>query len=502
MPKTDPELQKMLKQAASAPRNFTMAIKGKDVALFMSKKTIQPPMVKEIKARVGASKTYEGVCQKGDDGMTFKCLEAIPDQAAVPLKSFVKEQTSLTIKPVFQKVDSLTAVDEDGPDFSDVEGGKPDIDVEARKKAELDKQVGDLRNFLATYDTEEGKLKGKLEAVKTQRATLKKATKDAVAAKKAEAAKGTTDLAAFDQRIEDARKLEDEIFDKFRTAGEDVKKIKKLQQQYQDDLKAYDAAAGFQAKYDLMQSGRQKAIKSVADKMEEVFARTERSLVILGRTVDTFEGDTSWLATHPGQEERVLHEDDWSMAVNDAFMKAGLDQKADFAMLTKFKDTVLKKVKTLLMNPGAKSKDELKAELRAFIKAEGDPALFTGGRHNDGFAVSMIELEQLIDDGYVMMEHDPDGSKDESDKGKPWTGKEQVMVPSGTGQKIKGELGRKHLSKVVREVLGNPDNKTIIAKSADAKAALGRFKAAFDKEEFAKAEEELETLQKELSKAV
>ena len=517
MPDGDPELKKMLTQAMKTPRNFAMTVKGKQIALFLSKKSIKPPMIKEMKARVGATKAFEGVCQKADGGFNFRSLEAIPDTAAVLLKKHVKEETGLTIKPVLLQVDSLVAVDDDGPDFSDVEGASPDIDVEGRMRQELDSQVARLQDFVANFDTKQEELKQQLAAVKAQRTDLQKATKSAVASKKAAQANGAADLAPFDARIAAAKKLEDEIFDVFRQAGEDVKAIVKLKAQYEGDLDGYNKAPNFQAKYDLLQTGRQGGIDNVNRKMEEVFAKTERKLAILGRTVDTFEKDDSWLSTHAGQEGRVLNEGDWSMAVNDAFVKAGLNQKAEFAMITKFKDSVLAKIKTLLMNPAGKTVIELKAELRAFIKAEADPALFTGGRHNDGFAVSMVELEQLIDDGYVMMEHDPDGSTDETDKGKDWTGKQQVMVPSGKGQKIKSELAdaaeahearmvvqreRKRVTELFRDVLGNPVNKTIISKSSGAKASLGRIKAAMDEERFDAAEAELTRLQEALSKAV
>jgi hypothetical protein len=185
-------------------------------------------------------------------------------------------------------------------------------------------------------------------------------------------------------------------------------------------------------RYDILMTERSQDITKVYDQIQQVYSDTNRRLVVLGRTADTFA-----FQERDHDKDRVLHSENWSVAVNDAFMKSGLDQKAEFALLTKFKDTVKKKLKELLAQSATKSIDDVVTEFRAFVKAEADPALWTGRmEHNEGFAVSMRELEQVLRDGYTMQEFDPRGEEFAGEGG----GTKQMMIPKGIGSKIAGEL--------------------------------------------------------------
>ena len=73
----DDNLKSMLNQAMRSPRHFALAAKGSEVALYVSKKPVQGTMLKELKARVGATKSYEGVCRSGEAGLTFQSLDAM-----------------------------------------------------------------------------------------------------------------------------------------------------------------------------------------------------------------------------------------------------------------------------------------------------------------------------------------------------------------------------------------------------------------------------------------
>lgn len=269
----------------------------------------------------------------------------------------------------------------------------------------------------------------------------------------------------------------------------------------------------------------------------DVYKATNRKLMILGRLPDTIAGDNSWLKTHqrardaghvPGtnEEGRVLSAGAWSMAVNDAFVKSGLDQKAEVMLATEFNEheqdaakTIIKSlsrdVRDIIANKdGTKTRQEIKDAVRAFVKAKfieelkGDPA------RNDGFSIYMLEIEQLIDDNYVMMIHNPEddganprGAGPATDPDADPEGAKQVMVPSGTGQKIKAELAEAAAAKQAsiarreaivtgfRAILGNADLKTRINADTDAKALAVALNTAVKAEKYDAAEAALASLQ-------
>lgn len=422
-------------------RNFAMAVKGNDIALYLSKKKVPAPMGKELKQRIGATLLIEGVCVEDSTGFVFKTLGKAPSIAS-HLKAYIAAESGVTVAPRIETVATLDDVDEgeDSPDLSKVTGGKSGIDVNARAEKEMLAQVQTTRDFVNEAGPKKVEFEKVLAAANTSRkeCTAQKMTaQKELRVAKAEQPLDQTKVDAITKDIATLTKNSDALGKEWSDARAKVEEVTKLTKAYSDMLVEFDSLTDFAKKYELMQHGRQKAIDAVREKINKVYAETGRKLVILGRTADTFEGDTSWVSKHPKEGARVLQEDDWSMAVNDAFIKSGLDQKAEFAMISKFKDQVLAKIKDLLKDPGSRTPEDLKKELRAFAKQEGDKALFTGGAYNEGFAVSMIELEQLIDDGYVMMEHDTgaqDVKKLKDLKPTP------VMVPSGKGQKIKDEL--------------------------------------------------------------
>ncbi|MFT5422917.1 MAG: hypothetical protein ACI89L_000686 [Phycisphaerales bacterium] len=116
MPGNDPELETMLKQARKKPRNFAAAMKGSDIALAVSKKAIKSAQIKELKAKVGASKCAVGICQGEGSTMVFRTTDALPDKAAKLLKALIKEEAGLSMKPVIKIVASYDVVDEDDDD--------------------------------------------------------------------------------------------------------------------------------------------------------------------------------------------------------------------------------------------------------------------------------------------------------------------------------------------------------------------------------------------------
>ncbi len=503
----DALLKTLLNEAKTKPRNFVLAVNGSDIALILSKKKVSSAQKNEAKAKAkGATKTFTGVVDASSGSFVFKSLDQIPRGAAEPLKKYVTKEGQVTITPVFEKVTTLVEIDEDDGRFDDVTGGKSAIDVNARQVTELNAQVQKMRDFVAESANKKIEFQRNLDDVAQKRkdCTAKKltATKELRTAK-TESPPDQGKIDAITKDVETLTKLSGALFDAWNEAREKVSELDRLTSDYTETLRQYDALAGdFPRQYALMQHGRQEAIDAVRAKLDKVYADTNRKLVILGRTADTFEGDSSWAAKHPKEGGRVLQEDDWSMAVNDAFINSGLDQKAEFAMISKFKDSVLAKIKELLRDPGGRTPAELKKELRAFAKQEGDKALFTGGRYNDGFAVSMIELEQLIDDGYVMMEHDTGAAsvKDLKDL-KPTP----VMVPSGKGQKIKQELAeatakrnerleaeKKRINAAFVEIL-----KSSTAKIKDSKPAMKQvqlLKAAMDENRWQDANNALEEL--------
>lgn len=500
---TDPVLKKNIQQALKQSRNFVLAVKGSDVALFVSKKPIQPAMEKEIKARVKASSTITGVCTGDDGSLAFKSTDSFPP-CGPKLKAFIKAETNLTVDPTLETVASLEAVDED-LELPETTGAKPPIDVDARRHAEIDGQVDKMRAFVASFDTKHAEFEAAYQLVNAKKGTARKA--ESAARKELKTAQAATPkddarIAELTTIIADANK----VLDDWSEARGKIQEHSDLKVRYEAAIAFAETEKNFETVYEALQPGRIKAIDAVQAKMEQVFAATNRSLAILGRTKQTFEDESSWAKTHPGEEGRVLAENDWSMAVNDAFMKAGLNQKADFAMITKFKKDVLDKIKSLTLNPEGRTIAELKTELRDFVRAEADPALFTGGSHNDGFAVSMVELEQLLDDGYVMMEHDPDAQGKKVDD----LTKEQVMVPSGQGQKIKADLAgsveeREARKKIQRKKVNDNFVKLVkrsdktIKESPKALKVLRGIKQAMDENRWDDADKALSALETALN---
>jgi hypothetical protein len=482
----DEILAKLLKEAKQKPRNFVLAVNGKDIGIILSKKKISPAQVKEAKTRAkNATKFFTGIVESGPTGLAFKSVDPMPSSALPILKKYVAEEAKITLKATFEQVASLTEVNEEDDRFADVTGAKSAIDVKGRQQGEMDRQVQKLRDFV----TEAPQLKTRCEVAfneATQRwkaagVIEKDVEKNLKLAEKAPVV-DDVEVKRIKDALVDARKLSKDLFDARTEAKKNLDDVPKLTKSYIETLAAFDKldpVKGFDARFELLQHGRIAAIAAVRQKLDEVYAATNKKLVILGRTADTFEGNDSWVAKNPKEGKRVLQEDDWSMSVNDAFIKAGVDQKADFAMISKFKDAVLKKIKDLLQNPGNRTPEELKKELRAFVKKEADPALFTGKEYNDGFAVSMVELEQLIDDGYVMMEHDTNaGSVKDLQDLKPTP----VMVPSGKGQKIKEELSeavKKREEKV--QLLRKKINDEFVGILKVSKGKIGDSKPAQDK---------------------
>lgn len=210
-------------------------------------------------------------------------------------------------------------------------------------------------------------------------------------------------------------------------------------------LDQHDSLGGdFEKKYDLIMPGRREAIKVVAQKLKRENSNPAQSFAVLGRTPDTFgrTGDPardskSWINQNPNEAGRVLSTPDWSLAVNDAFIDAGLGEKSQFALVTPYKQEVLAKLKELLNNPTGLTREQIKMKIKKFVKEKNEPALYSGNtEHNEGYNISMNELEQIIDDNYVVMQHDTKAGEKDPGRLTPTA----VMVPSGKGQTIKEEL--------------------------------------------------------------
>ena len=331
-------------------------------------------------------------------------------------------------------------------DVSKVKSEKSLIDVRARQEKEMNGTVDKMKEFVTNFTVnDEGyksaiaKYTTDLKGFKSEKVGIEKELNAA----KAEQPQDSQKITELEGKMTAVEQGNEAANTQKLTASKSRAELKKLNTEYTKTLKDLNSLTSFEEKYDKIMPGRSDDIKQVRANLNNIYEKTGRKMAILGRTDDTFSGTNSWVSKHAGETDRVLHADNWSMAVNDAFMKAGLDQKAQFAMVTKFKDEVKSKIKDLLLNPAGRSPEQIKQAIRDFAKDRIDSALYTGGAHNDGFAVSMIELEQIIDDGYVMMEHDlyevkpapssPGGLKPEA----VYT---PVMIPSGKGQKIKEEL--------------------------------------------------------------
>lgn len=324
-------------------------------------------------------------------------------------------------------------------------------------------------------------------------------------------------------KLKEAEKL---IKDSDKLAADILAEIMNLTEKMSDvkrKMEAFKKEKDPQKQYQILQPGSGQTIQDVYQQIEKVYAETNRRLVVLGRCADTL----PWAAKAGEKEgQRVLGGKNWTRAVNDAFMKAGLDQKADFAMVTNYDPRIKSKLKEIIKNPDKKPIEELITQFREFVKGiEADDkfpadkrALWKGDMaKNDGWAVSMIELEQVIRDGYMMMDHDPTGSEFAGEG----SGTNQVMVPKGHGEKLKAELEkgvaekqartvtkqddqarseREKMDGDLKEMLAEQDMKELL-KNPTVKSLLAKFRKArdgFNNPELAKI---LETLKQELAKS-
>lgn len=481
MPAKDTQLATMMKQAKSSPRNFVLAFNGSKISIFLTKKKISGGMPAAMKQELGGGKVVTGVVSTEGSTTTFKSLDDIPEKLKPIIKGYIKDEAGITVSPKVEKVDSLVEVDEETVvDTGSGGDAMSKVDVDGRIATILPKLERQFRDELDAADVNRATYQEQIdraeEAVAKNKAASALIKSELAAASKA-SPQDATAISGLTARAKSLVQLGRDLGGQRIDAKGTMKQFEGMIARYTELMRQYDGLGTNEEKYAMLDPGAGSDITTVRTNMKDAMDASDRSLAILGRTSDTIFGDDSWVNTHKGQEGRVLNADNWSMAVNDAFVKAGLDQKADFAMITKFQDAVLAKVKELLMNPGARTKEELKKELRTFVRSAADPALFTGGSHNDGFAVSMIELEQLIDDGYVMMQHDPDGKEAAGGTG---AGSTQVMVPSGTGQKIKAELAekadivrRKQLQASLKSVI--VEHRASIAKSDELKRLVAEL---------------------------
>jgi hypothetical protein len=413
----------------SEKHEFTKPANKKAPLFIVERSRLDPKFIDAVKKSAGVP-LAQGTCYYSDD--QSELVLEVTKGKVVEANFHVEGVQKVVVRAA---ADDAAAAKAPKAGTAEPNTGKNNaIDVQGRQKKELEEQVAKMRAFVKDAATNKAEFEKKLKDATEKRleCNSKKstATKELQALKKANPI-DQAKVDAVQKDVDTLTKLANDLFNARTEAQNNVAEVQRLTTEYTETLDKFDKmdpVKEFAKRYELMQHGRGEAIANVREKLNKVYEETGRKLVILGRTADTFEGDESWAAKHPKESGRVLQEDDWSMAVNDAFINSGLDQKAEFAMISKFKDSVLAKIKELLHNPGTRTPAELKKELREFAKKEGDKALFTGGKYNEGFAVSMIELEQLIDDGYVMMQHDT-GS-----------GVTPVMVPSGKGQKIKEEL--------------------------------------------------------------
>jgi hypothetical protein len=341
-------------------------------------------------------------------------------------------------------------------------------------------------------------------------------------------------------------------------AAKKVSEFDKHTKEYPAMLAAYDAVAvdkpgdsadqvlaKQKARAEAVQGAQLARIKAVREAMAEVYKKTEQKLMILGRLPHTLGSNDptienkSWLKAHEGQGQdgRVLAAKDWSMAVNDAFVKSGLDQKAQVLLATEFNEheekdrgqaydpdvtnNIIKSLSRDVRNIIAtadptKTKQEIKDEVRQLITDKFVVELQGNPKQNEGFSIYMLEIEQLIDDNYVMMIHNPEDDGNKNPKVNPNAlgdgdqvpeGAEQVMVPSGTGQKIKEELAKaadeKHKSIAAHEdilsdlraILSDPDKKQRISKDSDATALAKEIVSSVKKERYDLAKTSLAGLQ-------
>lgn len=101
---------------------------------------------------------------------------------------------------------------------------------------------------------------------------------------------------------------------------------------------------------------------------------------------------------------RILNTAKWSMPVNFAFMEAGGENKSTFKLATQFEQKVITKLIANNLDGSG---------FVQWIKTEKPKDLYTGSEFNDGLSVLALELEWLIDNGYVFEEKD---NKDKTGK--------------------------------------------------------------------------------------
>jgi hypothetical protein len=628
------DLKKMIQAVKSKPCNFAIVSRGKTVALMLSKKTISPPALADLKKRTGTKNVYQGVCETGGKGLSFKSLDAIPPNLSMPLKTYIKDETGVTLDPEFEQVatlktvanddedDATEAKTEDGPveaagniptdprwvkeraaiepmfkeavsrnpenrtkllgawamgcekaengdfdtalkvmaklrpaleaviaaepdfidvqmrdaskinpksDLKNVEGAKSSIDFEARKAEDIVKKKAYIMDFLAKYDAKVAEteaqiaendqdlavvqrtrttyvtLKARWEAEKTLAEKLHKEAVDrgenpGALPSYGEGLEFDTILKQCDAYIKNF----EETLAKFQV---NRAKLDEKKAEFEDCLINEKSAKTEQEKFDALNPGSEERIAAVQSAMIAVSEKLTGKLMILGRLADTIgdeetkkAGKVAWLDKNKEEAGRVLGADAWAMSVNDAFVNSGIDQKAQVALLTKFKKEVQEKVRKLLKDPGTLSKEDIKKEIRAFAKASNDDALYKGEweKNNDGFSIYMSEVEQLIDDGYVMMEHDPAGKVNAGEG----DGLTQVMVPSGKGQKIKDELAEEVLAKErkqtitdgLRALITDPEKKRLITGPGKGKDEFDALKLAIASRDMDLAEAKYENL--------
>jgi hypothetical protein len=99
----DAKLKTLLLAAKAKSCNFVLAMKGTDLALILSKRTISAAQMKEAKTRTDGGKVYVGVLEGGSDGFNFKVADKMPGSTSGLLKKYIKQETGLSIAAVVGK---------------------------------------------------------------------------------------------------------------------------------------------------------------------------------------------------------------------------------------------------------------------------------------------------------------------------------------------------------------------------------------------------------------
>ena len=557
MAKVNDELKAAVKQAMHKPHNFMFAQKGKEISLTLSKKSIPPAMRETLKKSIGAQKVFTGVCEGNAEGFTFKSADAIPVTLAPIMRNHIKTETGLVTAPRFIQETALAPIDDDTPDdvgpVKMVDPGKSSVDVDARLAQNAADKVSEMRDHMQDHEKNRKGLSDTLSAAQRQGQKLQedssKIDDQIIAIIDDSSLTAEAQKSALEELRSKAEKIAESLEDNAVERKAAVKKVAtfdNLSKKYSSTIAAFDAAATDEARIKAVQGEQIERIREVRAAMGKVYDDTNRKLMILGRLQHTIGGDKSWLKAHqrardagnvPGidEEGRVLGDGAWSMAVNDAFVKAGLDQKAEVLLATQFnqhdkKDEgkrydpdqtnailknltgeVLKIVTDRAGMDGRNltSKQEIKDEVRKLVKDKLVVELQGRPEDNDGFSIYMLEIEQLIDDNYVMMVHNPEADRDHNPKvareklgdgNQVPDGAQTVMVPSGTGQKIGAELKeaariksdrtahRESLLSDLRGILGDADKKRLISANADAKTLATQMGAQIKKGDYDAAE--------------